>query len=340
MREGGELAGFTRDAVALLDARAAARRPDVAGMLARARALAERPPARVIPLVGRASGLAEFTGALRAELDAKVHERSLAGIPPLATTGRRRGVWVGVLAVAAAVVLAVVGGAGMVSRAERAGAMEGSAAGATVVPGGGGDVARVSGGVSGAGPVLEDRREVAGEEQREVEAEEQREVEPVGDVGVVAEVKTEAVLEDRVEKRRSRTRAAPVPALVTTLADEAQVPVTALEDEAQALWQRGELAAAEAKFREVLRVGGARRAELAYGDLFALVRQMRGADGQATVWREYLGRFPGGRFADDARAGLCRRATSEQAACWREYLERHPDGAHRGQAAQVVDRGQ
>ena len=107
-----------------------------------------------------------------------------------------------------------------------------------------------------------------------------------------------------------------------------------LEDEAQALWERGELAAAEQKLRQVLAVAGrGARAELAYGDLFALVRQLRGADGQVEVWREYLRSFPAGRFADDVRAGLCLRAAAEQRGeCWRDYLEHHPRGIHRAQA--------
>lgn len=111
-------------------------------------------------------------------------------------------------------------------------------------------------------------------------------------------------------------------------------PQASLEDEAQVLWERGELVAAEQKFREVLKVAGnRRRAELAYGDLFALVRQLPGADTQAAVWHEYLDRFPRGQFADDARAGLCQRAqVSERAACWRNYLVNHPEGAHRKQA--------
>lgn len=68
-----------------------------------------------------------------------------------------------------------------------------------------------------------------------------------------------------------------------------------------------------------------------------LARQIRGGDGQVAVWREYLAAFPAGRFADDARAGLCQRAPADaRAACWREYLERHPAGSHRRQAEAVV----
>lgn len=109
---------------------------------------------------------------------------------------------------------------------------------------------------------------------------------------------------------------------------------TSLEDEAQTLWQRGELAAAEQKLREVTRTAGkSPRAELAYGDLFALAGQIRGPAGQTALAREYLRAFPSGRFADDMRAGLCQRAPAdERPACWRDYLTHHPNGAHRRSA--------
>jgi len=42
--------------------------------------------------------------------------------------------------------------------------------------------------------------------------------------------------------------------------------------------------------------------------------------------------FPEGRFADDARAGLCRRDASDRPACWRAYLEAFPEGSYRAQA--------
>ncbi len=114
----------------------------------------------------------------------------------------------------------------------------------------------------------------------------------------------------------------------------AEVEASSLEQQAQALWQAGELAAAEAKYREIVRAAGrTRRAEFAYGDLFALTRQLRGAAGQVAVWREYLAAFPDGQFADDAHGGLCSRGPAgERDRCWREYLERHPRGAYRAEA--------
>ncbi len=47
--------------------------------------------------------------------------------------------------------------------------------------------------------------------------------------------------------------------------------------------------------------------------------------------------FPRGRYADDARAGLCRRAASdERDACWQQYLTDFPAGVHRPQAERAL----
>lgn len=111
-----------------------------------------------------------------------------------------------------------------------------------------------------------------------------------------------------------------------------------LDGEAEALWHSGDLAGAEARYREIVGLApGSRAADLAYGDLFSLARQRRGADDEAELWREYLQAFPRGRYADDARAGLCRRAEGDdKAGCWRAYLDEFPGGVHRHQAARVL----
>lgn len=108
-----------------------------------------------------------------------------------------------------------------------------------------------------------------------------------------------------------------------------------LDAEAQARWRAGDLAGAEAKFRELIRVAPSRRwRELAYGDLFALARQAHGPEREVALWREYLQKYPRGRHADDARAGLCRRTSpgERRNACWTDYLSDFPRGAHRGNA--------
>jgi hypothetical protein len=104
-----------------------------------------------------------------------------------------------------------------------------------------------------------------------------------------------------------------------------------LSDEARALWRAGDRQGAEAKFLQVTSSGGrSTLAELAWGDLFALARQL-GDDARATKrWRAYLAKFPKGRYADDARAGLCRHAG--EARCWSAYLRDFPDGSYRAEA--------
>ncbi len=103
-----------------------------------------------------------------------------------------------------------------------------------------------------------------------------------------------------------------------------------LEAEAKDAWAEGDLALAERRLRQVVaRAGRSSRAELAYGDLFAVARQRGGIAAQTKVWKEYARRFPGGRYSDDTRAGLCIRSTpSERSGCWEEYLEAFPRGAH------------
>lgn len=112
-----------------------------------------------------------------------------------------------------------------------------------------------------------------------------------------------------------------------------------LDGEAEAKWEAGDLAAAEALYRQIVALApGSRAADLAYGDLFSLARQRHGGDEEVALWRTYLQAFPRGRYADDARAGLCRRADEGQrASCWRDYATDFPNGVHRHQAARVLE---
>lgn len=116
-------------------------------------------------------------------------------------------------------------------------------------------------------------------------------------------------------------------------------PLAELDAQAQAKWRAGDLAGAENLLRKVIKKGRrGRRVQLAYGDLFTLVRQIHAGTSEEQLWREYLRTFPRGPHADDARAGLCRRAADADAtSCWRDYLEHHPRGAHRRQAQKVVE---
>jgi hypothetical protein len=327
-----DLVKAARDAAALLDAQIAAARPapDFAAMLARARALdpdavpADPPPlAPVIPL-GRADddadALAPFTAALRGELDAKIAERRMASIPPLAAPGRKRtlAVALGVAFAAAAAVLLVLL---LPERLGGGGGSSGVAANADVEP-------------SGA-----QRTEPAGRPEEHVRTD-IRTV-PVEPPAPGPELEVAPVVDQpQPEPAHARGRR-PRASAPKDMPERSPAPAgPSLEDEAQALWERGELAAAERKYREIVDLAGiGLRAELAYGDIFALARQIRGPEGQAAAWREYLDKFPSGRFADDARAGLCRRAAAdERAACWQDYLDRHPRGSHRKQAEAALAR--
>ena len=101
-----------------------------------------------------------------------------------------------------------------------------------------------------------------------------------------------------------------------------------LDAKAQAAWRRGDLRTAERRYRSIVKLGGRREvAELAYGELFAIVRQRGGS--LPSLWRAYLRRFPRGRYAEDVEAGLCRRAAAgEREGCWERYRRRYPDGIH------------
>lgn len=112
-----------------------------------------------------------------------------------------------------------------------------------------------------------------------------------------------------------------------------------LDAEAEAAWQAGDYAGAEARFRQIVALSpGSRAADLSYGDLFTLARQRSGPEQEKALWREYLAAFPRGRYADDARAGLCRRGEpDERPACWQQYLTDFPAGVHRSQASRALD---
>ncbi|MEM6295763.1 MAG: hypothetical protein AAGA54_31110 [Myxococcota bacterium] len=109
-----------------------------------------------------------------------------------------------------------------------------------------------------------------------------------------------------------------------------------LDADANAAWKAGKLDEATRLFKQITTLD--RRgswAESAYGDLFTLARQQRRS--AVPLWTAYLKRFPSGRFADDARAGLCRRAPQDEAAaCWTEYLETMPQGSFRQQAKRAL----
>ncbi|HWB76024.1 MAG TPA: hypothetical protein VG755_13740 [Nannocystaceae bacterium] len=133
---------------------------------------------------------------------------------------------------------------------------------------------------------------------------------------------------------------APAPLEPNTPRPDRRVVLDGLARDAEAMWRAGDLAGAEKALRKIIAQGGtSSRAELAYGDLFALARQLRGKDGPVAEWRGYLRRFPRGRFAEDARAGLCKHAEAadDARACWADYLRRHPSGSHATEARRWIE---
>jgi len=130
----------------------------------------------------------------------------------------------------------------------------------------------------------------------------------------------------------------PSPTVAPTIAParpDRRVELDALARDAESLWRAGDLAGAERVLRRIVATAGkSARAELAYGDLFALARQRRGAAGPVAEWKAYLKRFPRGRFAEDARAGLCKHvgAADDARTCWADYLRHHPSGSHANEA--------
>lgn len=142
---------------------------------------------------------------------------------------------------------------------------------------------------------------------------------------VVVEPEPEVVVEPAPEVPTVRT-----PRPVASVDDR----LAALDAEARAAWARGDRSGAQAAFESMVRIGGTRAiVDLAFGDLFELARQRGDSAAETKLWARYVRRFPSGRYVDEARAGLCRRAEGEaKAQCWRAYLEDRPRGTYRDQA--------
>ncbi len=114
--------------------------------------------------------------------------------------------------------------------------------------------------------------------------------------------------------------------------------LTTLDRDAELALRSGALEEADAAYREIIRRGGRHRlVELAYAERFTLARRAGDQARRLALWREYLRRFPRGRFGEDARAGLCRLESTRAADCWRDYLARHPDGTYASQARRALD---
>ena len=136
----------------------------------------------------------------------------------------------------------------------------------------------------------------------------------------------EVVSEPEVEPEPEAEPARQIKAPAVSMADR----LAALDKRAQEKWSAGDVDGARRDFRKIVRLGGKRkRVELAYAELFALARQ-RGED-LSSLWREYLRKFPKGRYARDASAGLCRaESAGKREACWNAHRERFGEKAGGG----------
>lgn len=313
-----------------------------AAMVAEAASLA-----KVVPL-GRGRDAAPpadaeldaFLADVQAVGEAAVTERRLAGIPSfrLPAPARRWGRWIaGMAAAAAGVMLAYGAGSSIAARRgeERASAAVMSRAL---------DASR--GALGRAEAVEAERAAIDRAEAERAAAAKAAAASDAGPLVPAAEVDASAAtaggsdMSDATDPKRRRATPRRPPREAEEPVDEAGVdPLAALDAAAQQRWRSGDLAGAEALFREIIRRdGGGRYTQLAYGDLFVLARQRGDAAAELTLWREYLGRYPRGPHADDASAGICRRADADDApACWRRYLETMPKGAYRRQAERVVE---
>lgn len=296
--------------------------PDLADVIARARALdPEAVPASWDDLVeddqivqlaqARAlqrdvpdANVASFASALRTDIEGGLHERRMAAIPIAPQPRRRWPIAAGVVALAAAVVLLLLAGPRMLAVLD-----------------------------SNQSPATEAAQSAAPERDSDAWHERAPQREPTAELPAPVEpeivdepdaTSTTGDVEDTTggEPRAARPR-------------RARPPADQLEARALAAWRAGDLATAERLMLEIAKSNRGSRAELAYGDLFSLARQRRGTAGQVAMWRDYLRRFPRGRFADDARGGLCRRAADadEARSCWADYLRNHPSGTHATEAA-------
>lgn len=276
------------------------------------------------------AGLLAYVAAYREVVDEHVNLRLLGPIAPPARAGgrgaraggRARAALAGAVATLVAVVaLAAVGGVNLVDRTpvhERASQAAHDAMGAGVqratVPE---RVATARDGASTGEGVGDRSPAPTSIDARELDPE--LEDGPAADDGDAPEGGTDGPSTGEAAQARPR-----VPPRGATL----EARLAELDERARAAWRAGSLSKAEALFRKIIKMGGKHRlAELAYGDLFALTAQRHRP--LAPVWRGYLRRFPRGRYAEDARAGLCRLGPkADSDACWAAYRDDFPRGTH------------
>lgn len=252
--------------------------------------------------------LDDWLGDVRAAVERRVEQRAEGPSPQLATETDRRGAWwIGGAVLAAAIVLVL--GIGLMVRVLEVGLTEAPD-----------QALRIHEPDGTTGQLLE----ILDQSEVEPAVPPRPRMLPREVVEHEAVVIPEEVAEPEATAPPSRRRRAP------SKTDR----LKALADQAQEHWRAGRRDDARRLFERIVREGGRHRAvQMAYADLFTLDSQAGDRSAQRTSWRGYLRRFPRGRFADDARAGLCRSAAStKRGACWDEYLTDFPRGSFRAEA--------
>jgi outer membrane biosynthesis protein TonB len=164
---------------------------------------------------------------------------------------------------------------------------------------------------------------------------------PVRPEDEVIEIEPEPAPEARPPSRPKPTPESKPPPAVEEQAEPLADRLARLDALAQKQLGDGKVDAADRTLAELIKLGGKRRlVELAYGDRFTLAHRRGDTAKQVSLWSAYLRRFPSGRLADDARAGLCRHtARGRRDGCWRAYLRDFPRGAYSEQAHRELAAG-